>query len=206
MTVVVNSRDDLTLENYRRVAMGGEPVTIGPEARRTMAAGRADFLRLLESDRTQYIYGVTSSFGPRAKLTIPPDQQRCPPPSRRTPPCRPATGWTMPSRSSRCRWRRSAPRSTRTMTCSMTSGATRTRHWRWRRCAAIWRAPPPAAGGLLRCPFVRSVFPPIDGTGERDLSADGGRLQRALGAARSGELAAAEPISSPRRSTGTAAR
>jgi histidine ammonia-lyase len=47
--------------------------------------------------------------------------------------------------------------------------------------------------------FVRSVFPPIDGTGERDLSADGGRLQRALGAARSGELAAAEPISSPRR-------
>jgi hypothetical protein len=37
--------------------------------------------------------------------------------------------------------------------------------------------------------FVRSVFPPIDGTGERDLSADGGRLQQALGAAaRSGEL------------------
>ena len=31
--------------------------------------------------------------------------------------------------------------------------------------------------------FARSVFPPIDGTGERDLSADGGRLQQALGAA-----------------------
>jgi histidine ammonia-lyase len=31
--------------------------------------------------------------------------------------------------------------------------------------------------------FGRSVFPPIDGTGERDLSADGGRLQQALGAA-----------------------
>ena len=76
MTVVVNSRDDFTLENYRRVAMGGESVTIGPEARRTMAEGRANFLRLLESDRTQFIYGVTSSFGPRAKLTIPPDQQR----------------------------------------------------------------------------------------------------------------------------------
>jgi histidine ammonia-lyase len=39
--------------------------------------------------------------------------------------------------------------------------------------------------------FVRSVFPPIDGTGERDLSADGGRLQQALGAAAlSGQLAA----------------
>jgi hypothetical protein len=37
--------------------------------------------------------------------------------------------------------------------------------------------------------FVRSVYPPIDGTGERDLSVDGGRLQDALGAAaRSGEL------------------
>jgi histidine ammonia-lyase len=37
--------------------------------------------------------------------------------------------------------------------------------------------------------FVRSVFPPIDGTRERDLSADGAGLQRALGAAaRSGEL------------------
>jgi histidine ammonia-lyase len=76
MSVVVNSRDDFTLENYRRVAMGGESVSIGPEARRAMAEGRANFLRLLESDRTQYIYGVTSSFGPRAKFTIPPDQQR----------------------------------------------------------------------------------------------------------------------------------
>src|SRR5215470_16822861 len=39
--------------------------------------------------------------------------------------------------------------------------------------------------------FVRSVFPPIDGTGERELSADGGRLQQALGAAAlSGQLAA----------------
>jgi histidine ammonia-lyase len=76
MTVVINSRDDFTLENYRRVTLGGESAVIGPEARRTMAEGRAGFLRLLESDRTQFIYGVTSSYGPRAKLTIPPAQQR----------------------------------------------------------------------------------------------------------------------------------
>lgn len=40
--------------------------------------------------------------------------------------------------------------------------------------------------------FVRSVFPPIEGTGQRNLSTDGARLQHALGvAARSGELTAA---------------
>jgi len=76
MTVVVNSRDDFTLENYRRVSWGGEPVAIGAQARRVMAKQRADFMRLLESDRTQFIYGVTSSFGPRARVTIPPEEQR----------------------------------------------------------------------------------------------------------------------------------
>ena len=49
----------------------------------------------------------------------------------------------------------------------------------------------PARPLLPLLSFVRSVFPPIDGTGERDLSADGGRLQQALGAAAlSGQLAA----------------
>jgi histidine ammonia-lyase len=48
----------------------------------------------------------------------------------------------------------------------------------------------PARPLLPLLSFVRSVFPPIDGTGERDLSADGGRLQQALGAAAlSGQLA-----------------
>jgi histidine ammonia-lyase len=54
--------------------------------------------------------------------------------------------------------------------------------------------------------FVRSVFPPIDGAVERDLSADGGRLQRALGAAaRSGGLTAAaprEPVTRPGKRRG----
>jgi histidine ammonia-lyase len=76
MTVVINSRDDFTLENYRRVAMDGEAVAIGERARQVMAAGRAGFMRLLESDRSQFIYGVTSSFGPRARVTIPPEEQR----------------------------------------------------------------------------------------------------------------------------------
>src|ERR1700740_2976517 len=76
MTVVVDGRDDFTLENYRRVSEGGEPVAIGPRAREAMGAARADFIRLLESHRTQFIYGVNSSFGPRARVPIPPEQQR----------------------------------------------------------------------------------------------------------------------------------
>jgi histidine ammonia-lyase len=58
------------------------------------------------------------------------------------------------------------------------------------------RHPPQPLRPLLS--FVRSVFPPIDGTGERDLSADGGRLQQALGAAaRSGELVAPDADRGP---------
>jgi histidine ammonia-lyase len=54
------------------------------------------------------------------------------------------------------------------------------------------RNPAPPLRPLLS--FVRSVFPPIDGLVERDLSADGGRLQQALNAAAlTGGLAAAEP-------------
>jgi len=75
MTVVLNSRDDFSLENFRRVTVGGESVEIGPEGRATMEEGRANFMALLNSDRTQFIYGVTSNFGPRAKMTIPPEEQ-----------------------------------------------------------------------------------------------------------------------------------
>jgi histidine ammonia-lyase len=75
VTVVVNTRDDFSLENFRRVAFEGESVEIGPGASQRMQEGRAGFMRLLDSDRTQFIYGVTSNFGPRAKVTIPPEEQ-----------------------------------------------------------------------------------------------------------------------------------
>jgi histidine ammonia-lyase len=58
------------------------------------------------------------------------------------------------------------------------------------------RDPAPPLRPLLW--FVRSVFPPIDGTGERDLAADGGRLQQALGAAAlTGQLVPTEPGQTP---------
>lgn len=76
MTVVLDSRDDLSLENFRRVAVGGEGIAFGPAASRAMERGREQFVRLLESDRTSFIYGTTSLYGRGAKVPIPPEQQR----------------------------------------------------------------------------------------------------------------------------------
>ena len=39
MTVVVRTRADFTLDNYRRVCYGGESVRLGDQARRAMTAG-----------------------------------------------------------------------------------------------------------------------------------------------------------------------
>ena len=41
MTVIVNTRDDFTLANFRRVSYGGEPVRVGAQARWAMAASAA---------------------------------------------------------------------------------------------------------------------------------------------------------------------
>ena len=74
MTVVVDTRDDFTIENFRRVAMG-EAVEIGPVARRAMAEARAAFVALLDSDRSAFFYGVTTRVGLEVTVTIPPEDQ-----------------------------------------------------------------------------------------------------------------------------------
>jgi len=76
MTVVVNRRADFTLDNFRRVAFGREGVQIGPLAREAMAAARRAFLALLDSDRTAFIYGITTRPGVEVATTVPPEQQR----------------------------------------------------------------------------------------------------------------------------------
>jgi histidine ammonia-lyase len=76
MTVVVNSRADFTLDNFRRVAFEGEGVEIGPAARAAMAIARGGFVALLESDRTAFIYGVTRRPGIEVSVTVPPELQR----------------------------------------------------------------------------------------------------------------------------------
>ena len=76
MTVVLQSRDDSTLANYRRVARGGEGVEIGPRAIQAMADARSSFMALLDSDRGAFIYGTTSGSGEQAMQAIAPDEQR----------------------------------------------------------------------------------------------------------------------------------
>lgn len=76
MTVVIDSRDDFTLESYRRVALEGERVEIGPVAREAMAKARAGFLELLEADRSAFIYGTTTRPGVEVSSTVPAARQR----------------------------------------------------------------------------------------------------------------------------------
>lgn len=76
MTVVLESRDDFTLANYRRVAIEGENVEIGPPAIRAMEEARRSFMALLDSDRSAFIYGTTSGAGEQAMVALAPDEQR----------------------------------------------------------------------------------------------------------------------------------
>ncbi|MGH9291453.1 MAG: aromatic amino acid lyase [Acidimicrobiales bacterium] len=76
MTVVVQSRQDFTLENYRRVSIDGESVEIGPGAIRAMDESRRSFMAFLDSDRTAFIYGTTTGAGEGAKRPIAPEEQR----------------------------------------------------------------------------------------------------------------------------------
>jgi histidine ammonia-lyase len=76
MTVVVDSRRDFTLENFHRVAVGGEGVRIGPGARQAMESARTSFMALLDSDRTAFIYGTTTRPGIEVGRALDPDEQR----------------------------------------------------------------------------------------------------------------------------------
>ena len=75
MTVVVDTREDFTIENFRRVALGGESVEIGPVARRVMGGARAGFIALLDSDRTAFLYGITTRAGLEVTVAIPAEDQ-----------------------------------------------------------------------------------------------------------------------------------
>ena len=74
MTVVVDAREDFTLEAFRRVAVDGASVVIGPAAWQVMGAARAGFEQLLRSDPHGFIYGVTTRPGVEVGTVIPPEE------------------------------------------------------------------------------------------------------------------------------------
>jgi histidine ammonia-lyase len=75
VTVIVDTRADFGLANYRRVALDGESVAIGPQAMVRMSRAREAFVQMLESDRDVFIYQTTSGGGPLASIAIPPEEQ-----------------------------------------------------------------------------------------------------------------------------------
>jgi histidine ammonia-lyase len=67
MTVVLTERSDISLAAFERVAWRGEPVRIGEAALQRIAACRASFLQLIDSDPDIVIYGVTTAMGENAR-------------------------------------------------------------------------------------------------------------------------------------------
>ena len=75
MTVLVQTRADLTLEAARRVAWEGEGVELGATALAAMAKGRERLERILVHDPDVTIYGVTTGPGQLAGKTLTPAQR-----------------------------------------------------------------------------------------------------------------------------------
>lgn len=76
MTVQLDTRHDITLETYRRVAWQNEPVALSSACLERMAACRTAFEKLIAEDPAVTIYGVTTGYGTLAKRKLDKDEQR----------------------------------------------------------------------------------------------------------------------------------
>ncbi len=75
MTVLVETRADLTLESARRVAWDREGVELGARARAAMRLGRQRLERILDHDPDVTIYGVTTGLGQLARKKLTPEER-----------------------------------------------------------------------------------------------------------------------------------
>ena len=66
MTLIINSREDLTLEAFCRVAWRFEAVTLSPAVLEKLEVSRRNFLELIDQPNIT-IYGVNTGYGQRAK-------------------------------------------------------------------------------------------------------------------------------------------
>lgn len=76
MTLVLETRRDITPDAFCRVAWQGEAVRLHERALATIDRSRRAFLSLLESDPELVVYGVTSGYGQMAHLRYTPEQRR----------------------------------------------------------------------------------------------------------------------------------
>ena len=74
MTVVLDSRHDITLEVAGRVGWASAEVRIAPEALTRIADARTAFERLIEDPEIN-VYGVTSGYGQFASRRLPPAER-----------------------------------------------------------------------------------------------------------------------------------
>src|SRR6476619_5460589 len=75
MAVVLDSRADITLELFERVAWGGESASIAPAALERIDEARQSFLRLAAQPNVT-VYGVTSGYGDRVGSRLDPEDRR----------------------------------------------------------------------------------------------------------------------------------
>lgn len=76
MTVVLETRRDITLDSFRRAAWQGEAVRLHDRAVAAIDGARRAFLSLLDSDPGVVVYGVTSGYGQMAHLRFTPEERR----------------------------------------------------------------------------------------------------------------------------------
>ncbi len=93
MTLVLESRRDITIEAFRRVAWRGEAVRLHERALDAIDRARHAFLALLESDPDLVVYGVTSGYGQMAHLRHTPEARK---EHARRPPISPMTSFGEP--------------------------------------------------------------------------------------------------------------
>jgi histidine ammonia-lyase len=80
LSVLIESRGDITLETFRRVAWEGESIEIGARAAATMDRSHESFKAYLKArlaeDPQAVIYGVTTAPGDGGTRNLPPDATR----------------------------------------------------------------------------------------------------------------------------------
>jgi histidine ammonia-lyase len=76
MTVQLEKRSDINLDAVYRVAWRGEDVQITAEALEHIGVCRRAFLRLLDSDQSLIVYGVTTGAGDHASVRLSQEERR----------------------------------------------------------------------------------------------------------------------------------